>query len=335
MTATGGVMAELVKDMAEDRRELTKKLLEKNEQPASVLVDPPPSAEEKLNESLTLLEKLQNFTKGPTSDPLQMMTVIVETAKVIAGSNDPSKYMDRITALEEKLRTTEAEMLRGQLTEIKEQLKTMKDAPAPSNVLLPDGSNINAVIKDAVAKALDAAMPEDSAWYIEPLKALAPVAIPAIGVLLQRWMAPVPPPPPFPMPPANFQAGQPAPQPQQQLPAPQPQTQPQPATPQPNAEEVKINQLMTDISSPVIDALASGDDGDVFADYVREEWGASSQRLLAKFSEQEIMGALMMFPLTAPRMTQFPQARVAEFVKSFKAYDRDVFDAKMEAAAEQ
>lgn len=330
-SATAGLSEIAVKALDRGDR-LMEKLIEKENAPAPPL-DPPPSAEEKLNESLTLLEKLQNFTKGPTSDPLQMMTVIVETAKVIAGSNDPSKYMDRITALEEKLRTTESEMLRGQLTEIKEQLRTIKETPPASNVLLPDGSNLNAVIEKAVAKAFDAGVPEDTAWYVEPLKQLLPAAVPALMLGLQRLMSPTPNAPIL-LPPPNFQAGQPQAQIQpqsQQLPPPQPQAQAQPQVPQPNAEEVEINRVLTAISAPVIEALSNEDGGDQFADWVREEFGASSQRLLAKFSEQEISAALYMFPLTAQRMTQFQQGRVAKFVSEFKNYDRDAFDKKLEA----
>ena len=331
MAATGNVMAELVKDMAQDRRELTQKLLEKTEQDKEIPPDPPPSPQEVISEQLSIFKSLKELV--PTSDPLEMVKQVIGMAQVLTSKDsnaDLKPLQDEISKLREESRAAEREMWNTRFAELQAQIRAAKETPPASNVLLPDGSNIASVIEKAVAKAVDAGLPEDTAWYVEPLKQLVPVAIPALGLLLQRLMAPAPPPAPFPMPPANFQAGQPqtAPQPQQ-LPAPQPQA--QPAAPQPNAEEVEINRILTAISSPVIDALASGDEGDVFADYVREEYGASSQRLLAKYSEQEIAGALMMFPLTAPRMTQFPQARVAEFVKGFKEYDRDKFDAKIEA----
>lgn len=339
MSAGNAVIVELVKDLAEDRRELRKTLTEKNDQPPP-FVDPPPSAEEKLNESLTLLEKLQKFTNGsPSADPMAMMKAVVDTAQVLIASKDNSAVlapmMEKISALESQLRTQESEALKAQLTEIKDQLRTLKETPPASNVLLPDGSNLDAVVKRAVEKAVESGLGEsDSSWWVGPLKQVAPFAIPAIMQGLAQMFLPKPATPAsFPMPPGTVTQQQPQ---QAQLPPPaQPQPQPvqQPPAQQGNAEQLEVERILTAISAPVIEALTAGDSGEDFADWLREEYGAQAQRLIAKFEEDQILAALYVFPLIAPRMAQFPQDRVKVFVTGFKSYDRDKYEAKMDATA--
>lgn len=336
MAATSGVMAELVKDMAQDRRELTQKLLEKTEQDKEIPPDPPPSPQEVISEQLSIFKSLKELV--PTSDPLEMVKQVIGMAQVLTqgksdGSADLKPLMDEIAKLREESRASEREFFRTQLADMKEQLRVVKETPPPANVLLPDGSNLNDIIQRAVEKLVD--RPEDNPW-LDIAKQAMPVALPILGGILQRLMTPQQPQQaaPFPMPPQNFHAV--APQQQQaQLPAPvQPQQQATPAQqaqPAGSQEQLEVERILTAISAPVIDALVNGDDGDTFADYVREEYGAQAQRLIAKFQEAEIIGALYVFPLIAPRMAQFPQDRVTKFVKDFKEYDRDKYDAKMDA----
>lgn len=334
MAAGSAVMAELVKDMAQDRRELTQKLLEKTEQQ---IVDPPPdppSPKEVLTDQLAMFKSLKELV--PSSDPLEMVRQVIGMAQVLTqkegnANADLKPLMDEITKLREESRATEREMWKSQLAEIKERLQAKENSNP--NVLLPDGSNLNSIVEKAVEKAVENGLGgSDNSWWIDPLKNLLPVAMPLIGSMLQRAMMPAPPAPAFPMPPATYQAGAQPPQQPAQLPAP---AQPQQAAPQPQvtAEQVEVERILTAISAPVIDALSEGRDGDDFADFVREEFGAQAQRLLAKFEEQEILGVLYVFPLIAPRMAQFPQDKVIKFVHEFKTYDRDKYDVKMEAKA--
>lgn len=336
MAATSGVMAELVKDMAQDRRELTAKLLEKSEQDKEIQPDPPPSPQEVIGEQLAIFKSLKELV--PTSDPMEMMRQVVAIAQLLVQKGDSSgeikPLMEQIDKLREESRATEREMWRSQLMEIKDQLRAVKENPqSNANINVPEGVNFESVLNKAVEKAVEkAGLGEtDTSWWMEPLKQLVPVALPALGMMFRQFTTPQPV-PAFPMPPAQFQAGQPMPQQQAQLPAPQPQQQAPPQQPQQaNAEQLEVERVLTAISAPVIDSLSNGDEGDTFADYVREEYGAQAQRLLAKFEEQEILAALYVFPLIAPRMAQFPQDRVVKFVHEFKEYDRDKYDAKMDA----
>jgi hypothetical protein len=327
-TATAGVTELLGKSIERGDR-LMEKLVEVATTDNADVPAEAPSPKEVFADQVTMFKSIKELV--PTSDPLAMVTAVIEAAKVLNQSNSPqalSPFMDRISQLEEKLRTQESEMLRGQLTEIKDQLRALKETPPAPNVLLPDGSNINDIIQRAVEKFADKAEPNP--WIDIATKAM-PVALPILGGILQRFLMPTPQPQAatFPQPPPNYQAGA-MPQQQAQLPAPTPQPQVV-QQPQGNAEQLEVERILTAISAPVIDALAEGREGDDFADYVREEYGAQAQRLIAKFQEAEILGALYVFPLIAPRMAQFPQDRVAKFVHDFKEYDRDKYDAKMDA----
>lgn len=334
-TATAGVTELLGKSIERGDR-LMEKLVEVATTDNNVDAPPEPSTEAKLEDTLRLFGKVRDLTQANTPQApnvTDMINGFVAIHKTLSDSNGNAPLMERISALEKEVRDRETALLNDKLNNITEQLRTLKDTPTPSNVLLPDGSNLNAIVEKAVEKAVESTLGEtDNSWWLGPLKAAAPIAIPAIMSGLAQMFKPAPAAPAFPMPPTQYQAGAQPPQ-QAQLPAPaQPQQQPPPQQQaQSTPEQVEVERILTAISAPVIDALAEGRDGDDFADFVREEFGAQAQRLLAKFSEEEIMGALYMFPLIAPRMAQFPQERVKTFVHDFKGYDRDRYDLKIDS----
>jgi len=321
-TATAGLTDVLGKALDRGDRLMEKLIEERTAPEPAIPPDPPPSAEEKLNESLTLLERLSNFTKGsPTADPLAMMSAVIEAAKVLNQSNSPqalTPFMDRIASLEEKLRATEAEMLRGQLTEIKDQLRALKETPPPSNVLLPDGSNLDSIIQRAVEKLMD--KPEDNPW-IDIVKQAMPVALPLLGGIVQRMMMPptaAAPASNFPMPPQNFQPG--VTQPQAQLPAPTPQPQP---VAQPQAAGAfttgnpQLDYLLMAITVPLADALRDGDSGDMFAEYFITEYGFDIHTQLASSGTDAVVGVLYSYPPLASTLKPLARERVTKFVDEF------------------
>jgi hypothetical protein len=300
---------------------MTQKLLDRSEQDSAIPPDPPPSAEEKLNESLTLLEKLQNFTKGsPTADPLAMMSAVIEAAKVLNQSNSPqalTPFMDRIASLEEKLRATESEMLRGQLTDIRDQLRALKEAPPPSNVLLPDGSNLDAVVRKAVEKAVDDGLGADNTWWVEPLKALIPVAMPPLMFGLQRLFTPTPP-PQVPMPPPNYQAGATVQQQPQLPPVPQqaPQAQPQ-ASGAYTTGNPQLDALLMMIQVPLADMLRDGDSGKDFAEFFIPEYGLDIHTQLASGGVEPIVSILYAYPPLTAILKPLARERVVKFITEF------------------
>lgn len=334
-TATAGVTELLGKSIERGDR-LMEKLVEVATADNNDDAPAEPSTETKLEDTLRLFGKVRDLTQSSlpqAPNATDMINGFVAIHKTLTESNNNAPLLERISALEKEVRDKETAMLNDKLNNITEQLRTLKETPPPANVLLPDGSNLTDIIQRAVEKLVD--KPEDNPW-LDIAKQAMPVALPILGGILQRLMTPQQPQQaaPFPMPPQNFHAGT-QPQQQAQLPAPvQPQQQATPAQqaqPAGSQEQLEVERILTAISAPVIDALVNGDDGDTFADYVREEYGAQAQRLIAKFQEAEIIGALYVFPLIAPRMAQFPQDRVTKFVKDFKEYDRDKYDAKMDA----
>jgi hypothetical protein len=318
MAATGNVMAELVKDMAQDRRELTQKLLEKTEQQ---IVDPPPeppSPKEVLTDQLAMFKSLKELV--PSSDPMEMMRQVVATAQLLVqkdGNADIKPLMDEIKTLREESRATEREMWRTQLTEIKEQLRAVKEAPQPGpNVLLPDGSNLNSIVEKAVAKAVESGLGEsDHSWWVDPLKQLMPVAVPA---LLQALLRPAQT-PTFPIPPPTFQAGaqmQMQPQPAQ-LPAPQPQQ----AQPQANGAYTtgnpQLDMLLMMIQVPLADHLRDDASGAEFAEFFIENFSFDIHTQLASSGADAITGILYGYPPLAPILKPLARERVVKFVKEF------------------
>lgn len=329
MAATAG-LTEIVGKALDRGDRLMEKMIEMKDAPQAPPVDPPPSAEEKLNESLTLLEKLQSFTKGsPQTDPLAMMNAVIEAAKTLNQSNSPSAlapFMDRISGLEEKLRTQESEMLRGQLTEIKDQLRALKETPPPSNVLLPDGSNLDSIVKKAVEKAVENGLggESDNSWWVDPLKQVAPFAIPAIMTGLAQMFMPKPAAAPassFPMPPQNFQAGG-VTQPQAQLPPPaQPQPQPVPQPQQQGASYTtgnpQLDMLLMMIQVPLADHLRDDATGAEFAEYFIENYSFDIHTQLASSGTDAVVGVLYSYPPLAPILKPLARERVVKFVDDF------------------
>lgn len=322
-TATAGLTEVLSKSLDRGDR-LMEKLIEERTAEPQLPSDPPPSAEEKLNESLTLLEKLQNFTKGsPTADPMAMMTAVIEAAKVMSQSNNPQSltpFMDRIAALESQLRTQESEMLRSQLSEIKDQLRTLKEAPQ-SNITLADGTSVESIINKVVDRLAD--KPEDNPW-LDIVKSAMPAVLPLLGGIAQRFLAPPQPPPAFPMPPATYQAGAP-PQPQQQAQLPAP-AQPRQAPPQPQAGGAyttgnpQLDALLMAVVIPLADCLRDGETGGVFAEDFIESQGIETHTMLSQVGVDPIANIIANYPPLAGVMKKVPRDKLMQFVTEFVQY---------------
>lgn len=321
MAAGSAVMAELVKDMAQDRRELTQKLLEKTEQQ---IVDPPPdppSPKDVLTDQLAMFKSLKELV--PSSDPMEMMRQVVATAQLLVqkdGNSDLKPLMDEIAKLREESRATEREFFRTQLADMKEQLRVVKETPPSSNVLLPDGSNLQSIVEKAVAKAVESGTADsDNSWWTDPLKALMPVAVPALIQGLGSFLRPAAPAAPFPMPPASYQAGAPMPPQQAQLPAP---AQPQQAAP-PQASGAyttgipQLDALLMQITVPLADALRDGDSGDTFAEFFITEYGFDIFTQLAGSGVDPIVNILYSYPPLTSTLKPLPREQVTRFISEF------------------
>jgi hypothetical protein len=264
----------------------------------------------------------------PTSDPLEMVRQVIGMAQVLTqkdGNTDIKPLMEEISKLRQESRETEREMWKTQLADIKARLEAKENAPT-SNVLLPDGSNLNVIVEKAVAKAVENGLGEsDNSWWVDPLKQLLPAAMPVLGAMLQRFMQPAPAPPAFPMPPAHFQAGAPMPPQPAQLPA--PQQQPPPAVqPQPGVFTTGIPQLdslLMQIVVPLADALrgdGAPDSGAEFAEYFITEFGYDTFTQLAASGVEPIVQMLYAYPPLVSTLKPLPRESVVKFITEFTAF---------------
>lgn len=316
-TATQGLTEVLGKALDRGDR-LMEKLIEERTEP-DIPTDPPPSPKEVLTDQLAMFKSLKELV--PSSDPMEMMRQVVATAQLLVqkdGNADIKPLMDQIDKLREESRATEREMWRSQLTEVKDQLRALKETPQSSNVVLPDGSNLESVIQKIVERVVD--KPEDSPW-LDIVKQALPVALPLLGGILQRITAPTPT-QPFPMPPASFQAGATVTQPQAQLPAPQPQQ--QPAQPQASAAYTSGNPaldgLLMQVTVPLADALRDGDSGEQFAEFFVTEYGFDIFTQLAASGVDPIVGILYSYPPLTSTLKPMPRDRVTKFISEFTAF---------------
>ncbi len=250
-----------------------------------------------------------------------MMTAVIEAAKVMSQSSSPqalTPFMDRIAALESQLRTQESEMLRGQLTEIRGELRAMKEAPK-SNITLADGTSVEDIIGKVVDRLADKAEP--SPW-LDVVKSALPAMLPLLNGIAQRMMQPAPPPQQFPMPPAQYQAGA-QPQQQAQLPAP---AQPQQAAPQSAAPGVwttghaGLDNLLMNIQIPLADCLRDGESGATFAEDFIAAQGIDTHTMLAATGVESITNILYSYPPFVPILKPMPREKVVQFVTEFVAY---------------
>jgi hypothetical protein len=327
-TATQGLTEVLSKSLDRGDR-LMEKLIEERTAEPVIPPDPPPSPQEVISEQLSIFKSLKDLV--PTADPMEMMKQVVATAQLLVqkdGNADLKPLMDEISKLREESRATEREFFRTQLSDIKEQLRAAKETPPAPNVLLPDGSNLQAIVEKAVAKAVDDGL-GDSTWWVEPLKTLIPVAMPPLMFGLQRLFTPAPT-PQVPLPPQNYQAGAPVMQPQLPPVAQQP-TQPAPQAQQQDPQAIAVQQLLVAISGPVVDFLSRDEGGDDFADAVLAEHGKRGFNLISGFSAEDMTNVLYVFPMTAPNMIQFPRDKVLKFATDFKAYTPEAYEKKLEA----
>jgi hypothetical protein len=326
--AASGVLVEKLIDRVD---KLTDRAIEKAERtetqttPAETARTP----EEHLNDALGLVERLSKLTARPESNGKSDLATLMEIMDRLRAASDPAPYLKLIAEQGEKIHEIEMRHLNEKL----DLLKSSIDKPPQTTVTTTDGTNISSLIEKAVQKAVEKAGvgEDDNAWYVEPLKQLVPVAIPALMAGLQNFLMPRPtqpaaPPmnPGFPGP-AQAQAALPAPQQQAQ---PQPQAQPQA---QPSAAQQEIIHILTAISAPVIDSLSRDEGGDDFADMFVQEHGNRAFRLISSFAPEQIAATLYQFPLIAPNMTQFPQEKVLKFAQEFKSYSPDAYDKKMAA----
>lgn len=321
-TATQG-MTELLGKSIERGDRLMEKVVELHTSEPDTPEGPTPEA--KLEDTLRLFGKVRDLTQANTPqapNATDMINGFVAIHKTLTESNNNAPLLERISALEKEVRDKEAAMLNEKLNGITAELRALKETPPPSNVLLPDGSSLNAIVEKAVAKAVESGLGEsDNSWWVDPLKQLMPIAIPA---LLRSFLQPATPPPQsFPMPPATYQAG--AQQQQQaQLPAPtqqQPTQQAQPQTGAYTTGNPQLDGLLMAITVSLADYLRDGASGSEFAAEFIEMQGIDIHTMLAQqVGVDTITNILATYPPLSGVMKKVTKEKLNQFVTEFVQY---------------